>query len=117
MCVIGLVSRGGAYRQAVEERLPPSRKPSPVRYASEGDAGDLAVVSVTLTPASLATVALLGGKTGGSPPQLLVCTWDGVVNESSGCCPPAASGGCDPPDSARDRYAKCSFGIASTSWT
>jgi hypothetical protein len=54
-------------------------------HASTGDGGDLAVApNVTLVPAPTATVALVGGKTGGAAPQLLVCTWDGVANESSG---------------------------------
>ena len=54
-------------------------------HASTGATGDLAVASaLTLMPAPTATVALVGGKTGGAAPQLLVCLWDGVANESSG---------------------------------
>jgi len=30
------------------------------------------------------TVVLVGGKTGGGPPRLLLCTGDGVQNESTG---------------------------------
>jgi hypothetical protein len=54
-------------------------------HASTGASVDLAVASnLTLAPAPTATVALVGGKTGGEAPQLLVCLWDGVANESSG---------------------------------
>jgi hypothetical protein len=54
-------------------------------HASTGATGDLAVASaLTLMPAPTVTVALVGGKTGGAAPQLLVCLWDGVANESSG---------------------------------
>jgi hypothetical protein len=54
-------------------------------HASAGGASDLAVApNQSLGPGTVATVALVGGKTGGPPPQLVVCTWDGVVNESSG---------------------------------
>jgi hypothetical protein len=63
-------------------------------HAPTGDAGDLAVApAVTLSPAPLSTVALVGGKTGGARPQLLVCTWDGVVNESSGLMESCSLGG------------------------
>jgi hypothetical protein len=63
-------------------------------HAATGDAGDLAVASaVNLSPAPLSTIALVGGKTGGAGPQLLVCTWDGVQNESSGLLESCSLGG------------------------
>lgn len=61
---------------------------------STGATGDLAVApGLTLSPAPTATVALVGGKTGGGGAQLLVCTWDGVQNESSGLVESCTLGG------------------------
>jgi hypothetical protein len=45
---------------------------------------DLATASNQSLGGSVATIALVGGKTGGPPPHLLVCTEDGTQNESSG---------------------------------
>jgi hypothetical protein len=63
-------------------------------HVSTGATGDLAVApGLTLSPAPTATVALVGGKTGGGGVQLLVCTWDGVQDESSGLVESCSVGG------------------------
>ncbi len=63
-------------------------------HLSSGATADLAVASaVNLSPAPTATVALVGGKSGGGKPQLVVCTWDGVQNESSGLLESCSVGG------------------------
>jgi hypothetical protein len=63
-------------------------------HLAMGATSDLAVASaVNLSPTPTATVARVGGKTGGAKPQLVVCTWDGVVNESSGLLESCSVGG------------------------
>ena len=62
-------------------------------HLSTGATGDLAVAPGLMLMSPAATVALVGGKTGGAGPQLLVCTWDGVVNESSGLMESCSLGG------------------------
>jgi hypothetical protein len=55
---------------------------------------DLATASaLTPMPGDVDTIALVGGKTGGGGPRLLVCTGDGVQNQSTGLvssCTPAS---------------------------
>ena len=54
-------------------------------HASTGAMGDTAVApNQSFAAGAVITVALVGGKTGGARAQLLVCTGDGVVNESDG---------------------------------
>ena len=45
---------------------------------------DTATASNQALAGSVVTVALVGGKTGGPAPHLLVCTGDGTQNESTG---------------------------------
>ena len=62
--------------------------PSSVAFSahpSTGAATDTAVApNQTFAAGAVITIALVGGKTGGARAQLLVCTGDGVVNQSDG---------------------------------
>jgi hypothetical protein len=54
-------------------------------HASSGATGDAAVApNQTFAAGAVVTVALVGGKTGAAKPQLVVCSWDGVVDPSAG---------------------------------
>jgi hypothetical protein len=54
-------------------------------HPSMGATGDTAVApNQSFAAGAVITVALVGGKTGGARAQLLVCTGDGVVNQSDG---------------------------------
>ncbi len=59
----------------------------PVTLSAHSPTGttDLAVAPAqSLTASTAVTVALVGGKTGGPRPQLVVCAGDGVVGQSTG---------------------------------
>jgi hypothetical protein len=52
---------------------------------AQGASTDLATASgLTPMPGDVDTIVLVGGKTGGAAPSLVVCTGDGVQNQSSG---------------------------------